>query len=397
MMAFRIFPETCAAGGFSRKCRKRKFSWYNSPPEVWIGLSGSHTPFPAAAYVGVMDSTIGAIEIGTLLSGVLFGLITAQTYFYFKTYPRDSHFIKGLVSLLWIVEMVHTACIFNALYMYTVRDYGDPTSLIRFPLALDVTIMLHGATVIIVQLFFAHRISKFVQKQTYYFTAIAMIILLVRFVVFIVTGVAATKMATLLDFMHSWKSLILFDIISCAITDVMMSAILVYQLAARRSSAYTSTLAIMDKLIMWSVETCLVTTLTTIAMMICFLTMGDKNFVWVGILLVQPKIFSNALLANLNSRSSLHSTDVHEMTPSKPVRFAHPSGVTMSRETDLFDDKFQAASPVSETFQGPGTPIKSGMCHMHALAFDGDQASQLDTPLGSPFKEDSRSDTTSIV
>jgi hypothetical protein len=41
----------------------------------------------------------GAIEIGTLLSGVLFGLITAQTYVYFKSFPRDPRFTKGLVSV----------------------------------------------------------------------------------------------------------------------------------------------------------------------------------------------------------------------------------------------------------------------------------------------------------
>jgi hypothetical protein len=43
----------------------------------------------------------GAIEIGTLLSGVLFGLITAQTYVYFKNFPRDSRFIKALVCVLY--------------------------------------------------------------------------------------------------------------------------------------------------------------------------------------------------------------------------------------------------------------------------------------------------------
>ncbi|KAJ7573217.1 hypothetical protein C8J56DRAFT_1132389 [Mycena floridula] len=301
-----------------------------------------------------MDSTIGAIEIGTMLSGVLFGLITSQTYVYFKTFPRDSRFTKGLVAALWIVEMVHTACIFDALYMYTVTGYGDPTSLIRFPVTLDVSIILHGATVIIVQLFFSQRISKFAQK-TYYMSAIAIFILFVRFVAFIVSGVAATMMSTLLDFMQSWKSLILFDLISCALTDVMMSALLVYQLATRRSNVYKSTLAIVDKLIMWSVETCLVTTFTTLVVLVCFLTMKEKNFIWVGILLVQPKIFSNALLANLNSRSSLRdgAPDVHELTneyssctqPNSP-RFKPASGVTVSQETATFSDKFQSGGPV---------------------------------------------------
>ncbi|KAJ6543057.1 hypothetical protein B0H19DRAFT_1268231 [Mycena capillaripes] len=326
-----------------------------------------------------MDSTIGAIEIGTVLSGVLFGLITSQTYVYFKTFPKDSLFSKIFVGVLWVVELVHTACIFNALYMYTVTGYGDPRTLQRFPMSMDVTIVLHGATVIIVQFFFTHRISKFVQK-THFLSAIAVFILFVRFVAFVVSGVAATRMTALLDFMNSWKPLILFDLISCAATDVMMSAILVYQLTQRRSHVYQSTLVLMDKLIMWSVETCLVTTITTIAIMICFLTMGEKNFVWVGILLVQPKIFSNALLANLNSRSGLRdaaSTNVHEMTPSRP-RFTPGSGVTMSKQSESFNDKYQRSpvqgsfrsidSPAEEKFPSPGTPVDAG--RTHAIAFD---------------------------
>ncbi|KAJ7144509.1 hypothetical protein C8R44DRAFT_865420 [Mycena epipterygia] len=323
-----------------------------------------------------MDSTIGAVEIGTLLSGVLFGLITSQTYVYYKTYPRDSRFTKGLVGALWIVELVHTACIFDALYMYTVRGYGDPTYLIRFPVSLDATIILHGATVIIGTPTLLHPPDLQIRAKTYYLTAVAIFILFVRFAAFVVSGVAATRMSALLDFMQSWKSLILFDLISCAITDVMMSAILVYHLATRRATVYKSTLAIMDKLIMWSVETCLVTTFTTIVMMICFLTMGEKNFIWIGILLVQPKIFSNALLANLNSRASLRDagSDLHEMTsnPSKPARFTPGTGtgrgVSMSKQSETFNDKFEATTPVDDKFC-PESPATEGG-RTHAIALD---------------------------
>ncbi|KAJ7887272.1 hypothetical protein B0H14DRAFT_3856387 [Mycena olivaceomarginata] len=311
------------------------------------------------------QSAFSAIEIGTLLSGVLFGLITAQTYVYFKSFPRDPRFTKGLVLGLWIIELAHTACVFNALYIYTVKAYGDPTSLIKFPISLDVTILLHGATVIIVQLFFTHRMSKFLQNK-FYIPIFAATILVARFVVFIFTGAAATMMSALVNFMQQWKSLILFDLVSCAVTDVLISAILVYQLAVRRATAYKSTLAIMDKLIMWSVETCLVTTITTMVMLVCFLTM-KQNFVWVGILLVQPKIFSNALLANLNSRASLRANDaeVHEFTPNS-IRFnkrpSGISGVTVSQESATIQDdklKLNAASPVDVSFQYahcPATP-----------------------------------------
>ncbi|KAJ7627283.1 hypothetical protein FB45DRAFT_1082511 [Roridomyces roridus] len=336
-----------------------------------------------------MDSTIGAIEIGTVLSGVLFGLITSQTYVYYKTYPKDSRFTKYLVGVMWLVELAHTACIFDALYMYTVRNYGDPTSLIKFPVSLDITIIMHGGTVITVQLFFTHRATSFLSsKVKILINTLAAIVLTARFAAFIVTGVSAVQMTDLPSFLARWKSLILVDLVSCAITDVFMSGILVYQLWSRREDAtWRSTIELMDKLIMWTVETCLVTTFTTMVMLICFLTMQNncthhpftpflpspnaKPVVWIGILLVQPKIFSNALLANLNSREGLRASagDVHEMTNS--ARFRVPgsgtaSGVTVSRE--IYHDKlYTPTSAVDSNFgtdsqlmMSPTTPTTPG-------------------------------------
>lgn len=44
------------------------------------------------------DSTVGAIEIGALISIFLFGLVTVQTYTYVQRYPKDSLMLKLLVS-----------------------------------------------------------------------------------------------------------------------------------------------------------------------------------------------------------------------------------------------------------------------------------------------------------
>ncbi|KAJ6509580.1 hypothetical protein DFH09DRAFT_1436564 [Mycena vulgaris] len=207
--------------------------------------------------------------------------------------PSQSDFMSS-------VDRTRTRAVrdFNALYMYTITAYGDPRSLIKFPITLDVTIVLHGATVIILQLFFTHRKSKFLPNK-YYIPVILSIgaVLLSRFIAFLVSGVAAVRMSALLTFMQSWKSLILFDLVSCAIIDVIISAFLVYQLPIRRA------------------KTCLVTTFTTMVMLVCFLTM-KQNFIWVGILLVQPKVFSNALFANLNSRTGFRENGsvVHEFS-----------------------------------------------------------------------------------
>jgi hypothetical protein len=47
-----------------------------------------------------LDLTLGALEIGTLISSVLFGFTTVQLYMYFKNDFRDLLWIRLLVSFV---------------------------------------------------------------------------------------------------------------------------------------------------------------------------------------------------------------------------------------------------------------------------------------------------------
>jgi hypothetical protein len=49
---------------------------------------------PATSLLG----TLGSIEIGGVMSTLLFGIVTTQSYNYFSQYPRDSKPLKLLVS-----------------------------------------------------------------------------------------------------------------------------------------------------------------------------------------------------------------------------------------------------------------------------------------------------------
>lgn len=56
-------------------------------------------------------SSIAAIEIGILVSSVLFGIVTLQAFIYFRTYPSDPKPLKILVCCL-------IACsLFNGLHL----------------------------------------------------------------------------------------------------------------------------------------------------------------------------------------------------------------------------------------------------------------------------------------
>lgn len=48
--------------------------------------------------MGAFDSTLGFLLSGVLVATFMFGLVTLQTYTYFRTFPRDGAVLKSLVS-----------------------------------------------------------------------------------------------------------------------------------------------------------------------------------------------------------------------------------------------------------------------------------------------------------
>ncbi|KAF7377850.1 hypothetical protein MSAN_00208500 [Mycena sanguinolenta] len=72
----------------------------------------------------VPGNTLGALEIGVLVSYMLFGVTTTQTYIYYHRFPDDPLKLKALVAFVLVCESGHAICMGNVLYTYTIIDYG---------------------------------------------------------------------------------------------------------------------------------------------------------------------------------------------------------------------------------------------------------------------------------
>ncbi|KAJ3889771.1 hypothetical protein GG344DRAFT_66842 [Lentinula edodes] len=169
-----------------------------------------------------MDSTLGFLEIGVLVSGILFGIFTMQVYIYHKNFSKDPGWIKyGLVNGM------------------CVSHYGDPTAFLIYPTP------------------------------------------------FVAVTVFDALIATLVAIRVA--------------TDIVISTALVYYLQKSRRNALHSSMVIVDKLMQWAIETGIVTSTVNILLMICLL-INVNNYLWVAFYVILPKVFSNAMLANLNSR-----------------------------------------------------------------------------------------------
>ncbi|THU75869.1 hypothetical protein K435DRAFT_787462 [Dendrothele bispora CBS 962.96] len=261
-----------------------------------------------------LDSSLGALEIGTLLSGILFGLLGGQIYTYHKTcWKGDVIWLRGLVVIVCLLEMAVTALSFFTLYDMTVTNFGNLNALAGAPNSLIITQLLQHLIMTLVQGFFIYRIYKL--PNTLFVTILASVLLLLRLVAAIAVQVLASVSlgkgeSSIVDYVHKYFWItVAKDMIGVA-SDTLIAAVLLMRLFRERSDALNQTLPVVDKLILYTVETGFTTGCFSILISVVLLAM-KHNYIWIGIWLLSSKIFSNTLLANLNSRASLRNQMMH--------------------------------------------------------------------------------------
>ncbi|KAG7086341.1 hypothetical protein E1B28_002303 [Marasmius oreades] len=312
------------------------------------------------------DGQIGALEIGIVTSTFLFGITTTQTYLYYQLFPHDPKWTRQLVSVVWFFELGHSISAVHALYAYTILHFGDSNvPHMKAPLSIAVNLIISEIVFVFVQGYFLHRITKV--SRTWFFTFGCSFLLLVRFVITFVAFVEAVLMDSLDQYTKDWNWALITLLSIGSFVDLVIPFGLVYFLYAQRSSAYKTTAAIVDKLILWTVETGLATGFLAVLILIFYLSLKGK-FAWMSVYMCLPKMFSNAFLANLNSRVKLRamqeSTDVLEMSgPDSSVRntihFPHRLGakVTVSTQKVRTVESDGYSKPIEENVcPGDETP-----------------------------------------
>ncbi|KAJ7886343.1 hypothetical protein B0H13DRAFT_898990 [Mycena leptocephala] len=257
------------------------------------------------------NNTLGAYQIGVLASYALFGVLTTQTYIYYTRFPDDSSRLKALVAFVWVCEVAHAICVGHTLYVYTISDYGHPERIGGpAPKSFDVAILFSGA--IAASGFFSFRIYAFSRKL--WIPTVIWGMSFLRLLGSLVVCITTLRMSSLARFVAQWEWFITTVWSISAANDLAITATLVVLLRHRRSTVIDlkRTAALVDKLILWTVETGLLTSAFSLIMLACFVTMRE-NFIYLGLFTVEArgdrKVFSNSLLASLNSRATLRAMD----------------------------------------------------------------------------------------
>ncbi|KAG1752823.1 hypothetical protein EDB19DRAFT_1845172 [Suillus lakei] len=245
---------------------------------------------------------IGPVQVGGLLSAALFGCLVCQSYLYFARFTSDHLGLKATVSAVMLIQLGHFVCVISVLWTMTVSTYGDPSQLRVFPLAADLAIPLSSFTVFIVQSFYVFRLWKLARNVS--LPILCQTFSVVAQTLTLIAAARAISMTDLTVFEESQNLLIAFSFIVRAVSDWITTAGIAWSFKKKQGSDIIvdqSMMTMIDRLIYWTIETALVTSLMIITVLVLFLVL-KQNFVWFGAWLMWPNVVGNSFLASLNRR-----------------------------------------------------------------------------------------------
>ncbi|KAJ7066213.1 hypothetical protein C8F01DRAFT_1122629 [Mycena amicta] len=256
---------------------------------------------PAEAFDA--NSTIGALLLGTMLGAILFGVTSMQAYVYYTRFPDDRWMVKATVCFIWLAEATHVGAVSHTVYTLLVSDYGHPERLLeRPPRSIIGYIFLTVTIAVTVQIFFSYRI--YVLSESRIIPYITYALSFVRFAFGTTLFSVGLGVSSVAEFVTKWQWIGLVMWSLSAAEDVTITATLVFLLWRERARVHKSTTAFLDKIIMWSIETGLITCSCSLVTVILFHSMPN-NFIWIAFSTLEARMFSNSLLASLNSRAVL--------------------------------------------------------------------------------------------
>ncbi|KII83830.1 hypothetical protein PLICRDRAFT_180164 [Plicaturopsis crispa FD-325 SS-3] len=248
-----------------------------------------------------LQKSLGATEVGVLISLCLFGVVSSQTYTYFRRFD-DAKWIKALVGFIWICELAYSVCVSFTLYTTTVMALSQPSLLMAPRASTDICVLLLGVISALCKAFFARRIRILSDRRS--IAIVCWVLCVVYFATIIWSTIKSLSCTTWTDYIACSKSLDIPVLSTGALTDLLITGSLCYYLIQERSRAITPTIAVLDKLLVWTIQNCLLTSVTSFIMSIILLA-APMNFTWLAILMFLPRLFSMSLLESLNARTSI--------------------------------------------------------------------------------------------
>jgi len=258
---------------------------------------------PNAAPVVILDNTFGALLIGVIVAGALWGVTCSQTFLYYRTYPEDALHLKVLVGAVWALDTAHQALITHTAYTYLVTHFSQLPFLGQMVNSLVIEVFFNGFVTLLVQAFFARRVWV-LSKKNWFLTGLVSAFILAEFVAVMIYAIKGVRFTTLAQ-LGGLKALSLSVNALAAAGDVIIAAILCWMLQTSRTG-FKSSDTMITKLIAFTINTGLLTSVCAIASLITISALPNA-FVYILFYFAIGRLYCNSLLATLNARKAIRS------------------------------------------------------------------------------------------
>jgi len=252
-----------------------------------------------------LDNTYGAAFIGMVVAAVLYGVSCLQAFYYY-THQNDTWHNKLTVTAAMIFDTVHQALITHAVYTYTITDWGNVEQLQLMVWSLLVEVLFTALTALIVQSFLTMRIWR-LSNRNIYITGACAVLVVAGFVSTIVYFFKALRFKTLASLATVEGESMAVNVFGAA-ADILIAATLCTILHVSRSRVHKFD-AMINKLIIFSVNTGLLTSLCALGSLISTIAAG-KTFIYVPFYFCLGRVYTNSLLATLNARKIIRGSSV---------------------------------------------------------------------------------------
>ncbi|KAJ7142626.1 hypothetical protein C8R44DRAFT_760895 [Mycena epipterygia] len=248
-----------------------------------------------------MDFTYGAMFIGVLFATFFQGVLTVQAYIYYESFPDDPRRLKFLVAVVWILDVIHLVLICQACYHYLITSWGNDAALLVATTAFDLHLIFVALPTLVCQAFFIHRIWTF-SKRNWLLTSVLSGACLSSFGLQFAITARILGVPSVSDFSHQTAETVTAFALNSAV-DVCIALVLVFYLQ-QQETHFDRTNFVVGRIIRYTVATGLATSMLAIASMVACLA-SPRTFVFIAIYFSLGRLYTNALLATLNSRRSL--------------------------------------------------------------------------------------------
>ncbi|KAI0788210.1 hypothetical protein C8Q74DRAFT_1366971 [Fomes fomentarius] len=228
----------------------------------------------------------------------LYGMTLHQSYRYFRMFPHDKFWLKGVVY----ATMIGTHPLPS--YYYLVTSYLKPTALLFGTWTIKLLLIFSGGIIIVSQSFFAWRVFLFGPR--YRLLVFVAMSLLVGELAFFAAATIETFIIPTFRGFERFTWLISTGSAMAVVADLLLTSVLITNLRTSRTGI-KRTDSIIDLLILYSISTGLLTSIFNILSFL-FTVLYHDNLIYVAFAVIVTKLYANTLLVALNTRSTLSTS-----------------------------------------------------------------------------------------